>query len=587
MIGRIANTIKAVSIKHLFFILLLSFVLICSFIYLGENQTLRFLDGYFRKTLFIFSCISSLFIIFIALSLCFKKEVKLSLAYTTITLTPILLLQFWRPDKISLPIFFPLLIIISTQIIFFIILSRPAEYIKTGILTQRLSIFLFSIFYFIYFSYLATQKYNSFSFFNSKDFAIYNQTFWNSIRGMFFQNSTYGSNFACHNSVFFFLLLPFYYALPHPLTLVILKILLLTLSAIPFYLIAKHIVDDSSILPLTMTFLLYPFILSQNLIPPHEITYAPFFILFTYYFFKTNRFLPFAIFLILSVSIKEHLSLLAVMFGIFSFFQKKSKKWILFPILLGSAWAIFSLLIIHYFQSLYLPHPDAAWFLTNLKIRLSLKNGDISLASLISSSNLGSWYKLKHISLLFSPLGIIIPLTNCIWLLGAPELFINLLADRPSLFSIPWHYNVITSCFLLIATVQGVKKISDWKIFGGLSITKNTVTLLLSVFILSATLIHSYLWLELTSLKTNKAYNQAVNEALRLVPKDAYISVPRNIAVHVSDRAKYSLIDEKKYGDFVLLDSYTPGYITEDDSLNRHYENIFRKDKIILLKKHN
>jgi hypothetical protein len=275
------------------------------------------------------------------------------------------------------------------------------------------------------------------------------------------------------------------------------------------------------------------------------------------------------------------------MFGIFAFFQKKSKRWILFPILFGSAWAIFSLLIIRHFQSLYRPHPDATWFLANLKTRLLSRNGAISLFALLSSSNLSALYKLKPVFLLFSPLGIIFPLTSCIALLGMPEFLINLLADRQVLFHLPLHYNITVSCFLLIATVQGVKKISGWKIFQGLGITRNTVALLLSVFILSATLMHSYSWLKLTGFKTDQAYNQAVNAALRLVPKDAYISVPKNIAIHISGRAKYSLIEEKKYGDFVLLDSHRPDDIAEKETLNKYYECMFTKGKIHLFKKLN
>lgn len=580
--------IKSISQKHLAFILFLSLVVI-NFITSLENDRLRIIfNNYFKSAGLIFLCIACLFFTWIAVAFCFKKEPKLSLRYSGITLFPLLLLLLWRPQDHS-NLYQPIITILLTQLCFFLILSRQDQVATISSLKPKVLILILIVLYCAIFGYIATQKFNSFSFFNSKDFGIYNQTFYNSIEGRLFLNSTYGSNFACHNSPFYFLLLPFYLMFPHPLTLIFLKIGLLALSAIPFYLIARLILKDSSVFPFTLTFLFYPFLISQNLTAPHEICYSPFFILFTYYFFRQNRFLPFMIFLILAVSIKEHFSMLALLFGIYALFSKKRLKWVLSPALLGIFWGIFSLWIIQHFQKIYQSHTDSAWFILNLSQRFLSQDGNFlsSLISGFSCSNISNWYSLRQVFLLISPLGIILPLISPVSLLGLPELTLNLLSDRPGMLSPVWHYNIIVSCFILIGTLEGVKKISHFKWVKNLNLETPTFRLLLSVFILACTLTHSYTWLRITKYERDTTYINTVKQAISIVPKHAFITVPQDIAVHISNREQYSLIESGKYGDYILVDNDTWPLLQEKEirEIIENYTQIFHKNNIVVYKK--
>jgi uncharacterized membrane protein len=368
---------------------------------------------------------------------------------------------------------------------------------------------------------------------------------------------------------------PLYYILPHPLTLLFLKILLLAISAIPFYMIAKSILEDIPLIAIVLAFMFYPYLISQNLTPPHEITYSPFFLLFTYYFFKTNKFLPFLIFLLISISIKEHVSLLAITFGVFAIFKKKSFKWIFTPLFLGIAWAIISVLIIWHFQKIYDSHPDAGWFLIYLK-----RN---SLAYIVLHSNISSWYKINCLSCMFFSLGVIPPLLSPVTVLGLPELFINLLSDRPAILCPPWHYNIIVSCFLLVATLYGLKKISNSKWIRYLKINNRQVVVLLSIFILSSTLIYSYLWLELLKYPKDYTYVNTLKKALSMLPENEFVTAPRNAAIHISSREKYSLLGEGKLGDYILTDQQSQSLLS--DEVLKDYIRIFDKDGIKVFRK--
>jgi len=586
MKNKLLAIIDAISFRNFIFILLLSFTVFHSLVFSGSRQAVSIITPYFNSAVSIFFCIILLFILLIAVSLCFKKEASVSLTYAGIVLSPIFLLYAWNPGGYYISFFMPFALILLTQVCFFLIISGHNQIMKMSGQKEKLLILALAVLYFIIFSYIAIRKFNTFSLFNPKDFANHNQTFWNTIHGRFFINSLYGSNFACHNSLFFILLAPFYYFLPHPLTLSVLKILLFSCSVIPFYLIAKDIIKEMPVIPIMLTLLFYPYLVAQNLTAPHEITYAPFFILFTYYFFRKSKFLYFFIFLILTLSIKEHLALSAIMFGLFSVFLKRSGRWVFVPIVLGVFWFSLSLWVIFSFQKIFHPNPDAVWFLTNLKIRSLWPNTNLfsSLSSIISSSNIFSWYKFRNVIPLFSSLGTIPPLLGPVSILGLPEFLINILSDRPVVLTVPWHYNIVVSCFLLIGTLEGIKKISHLKWIVNHGIKTNVAMRLICVFILSFTLMHSYLWLWLTKYTKGQIYIKIRNEALSLIPEDASVSVTRNMAVHVSNRREYSLINEHRREDYILLDRTVDVFPSGQD-INNRYIQIFNKGNVIVFKK--
>jgi uncharacterized membrane protein len=589
MAAGLKTLIKNISIKHLGFILFLSFILLNFVISLENNKTTCLLGNYLQSAILIFFCISIIFCLWIIISLCFKNKDSASLWYSAVIISPVSLLGLWKVSLNEISLFIPIGIILMTQICLFIILREGGFAHKCNdTSTERIFIISAVILSFAIFSYIVIQKYLNFSSFNPKDTAIYNQMFYNTINGRLFENSAYGSNFAGHNTVFYFLLIPFYLIFPHPLTLLLSKILLLSLSLIPFYLIAKTILPGMSIIPLGITFITYPYLISQNFTAPHEIGYAPFFLLFTYYFFRLNKFWPFMIFLLLSLSIKEHISLLALMFGFYALFTKKSLKWILGPMVLGIAWAILSLKIIFYFQKLYHMSLQTAWFIASLKNRFLQQNGNLftTMLSGLWSANISQLYSLRYIFLLLSPLGIILPLLSPISLLGLPEFAINLLgnAGNSAILSPIWHYNIVVSCFLLIATCGGIKRIYNFKYVKKLRISFNTFTASLSVIILSATLMQSYLWLGLTKYSKDTRYNTAVKRAIRLFPKEAFVSVPRNIAVHISARKDYSLVEEGPYGDYVLVDKNTLSFLSKKDIM-KNYSCIFNENDILIFKR--
>ncbi|MCX5705575.1 MAG: DUF2079 domain-containing protein [Candidatus Omnitrophica bacterium] len=506
-----------------------------------------------------------------------------------VILLPIALLLFWPAEEINISIAIPFLIVIATQAIFYkILLCEKGIFTESNPPKEKIVLSAIIIIYILFFSLLSIPRFNAFAVFNPKDFGLFNQIFWNTIHGRFYLNSTYGSHFAGHNSLFFVLLMPFYYLFPHPHTLLILKTSVLAFSAIPFYLIVKDILKQSSALPLAITFIFFPFIAGQNFTSAHEMGFAPLFILFTYYFFRKKKFIPFLCFLLITISIKETLALLALMFGIYAFFKKRGAVWVIYPALIGIVWFFSSIALISHFFYLYHPSSDSAWYLVYLKKAFleQNKNGPLStITYLFSNSNLAHWPTLKSAISLFFTLGLAPSLLSSVILLGLPELFVNLVSSNSNMFSPYWHYSTTLSCFILIGVAEGIKKISSF-LCGKeyFKISEHKLQSLLCVSVLSCTLIHSYLWIKFAEYKLDAVYVRQVNEALALVPPDASISVPLRIVTIVSSREKYSIAGPDPSDDYILVDSEAMQKELKT-GINSDYSEIFRKDPIVLYKR--
>jgi len=565
---------------YFLFILFLDFIILNFLISLNKEFFSNLLSSFFTT----FLILSILIFLMLSIALLFQEKPS-PFIYSSTILSPIILLSFTNGESTNLSFLFPLSLVLSLSLIFFLILKETLPYhIKKP--ARIVGIIILS--YFIIFTLVNIYRFNNLCFFNPQDFAIYNQTFWNTIHGRLFENSTYGSNFACHNSPFYFPLIPFYLLFPHPLTLSILKTLLLSLSVIPFYLILKDIFKENiPCLFLGLAFLLFPFLVSQNFTPPHEISFLPFFLLFSFYYYKKGNFSAFLIFLIFTLSIKENLSLVAISLGIYSLFSKKSLRWVLIPLLLGIGWGISSLLIIRHFQKIYQPPSVSAWTFEVIKLRYLPQKGESLFSSILrglSYSNLAQSYFLNSVSRLLKPLGVILPFLSPVTFLALPEFLLNSLSDRPANFSVFMHYNIITSCFLLIGVAEGIKKLTKFRLMKKLNLREEILKTLISIFIFSSIIIHTSYWLTsgILSCKHNKKYIETVKEALALIPREASVSVPSDLAVWVSARKKYSLLKERR------LESYN--YILTNTkklewlNLNK-YVNIFQKGEIFLFRK--
>jgi uncharacterized membrane protein len=173
------------------------------------------------------------------------------------------------------------------------------------------------LFYIAIFFSISCFKYNNF-YYDSLDLAIFNQVFYNTSHGRFFQLSIHEPTYlGDHFAPIILVLSIFYSFFQSPLALLFLQTMILALTAWPIYLISKKIIGGN-IWPLIIgvIWLMNPFVQNANLFEFHILPFAVFFIFWVFYFYLQKKWTMFFLFSFLSLLVREDVSLVIFMFGV-------------------------------------------------------------------------------------------------------------------------------------------------------------------------------------------------------------------------------------------------------------------------------
>ena len=176
-------------------------------------------------------------------------------------------------------------------------------------------------------SVLRHESYHSFGF----DLGLFNQTFWNTTQGRPFESTMSQAQpiphslFGDHFSPIFWLIVPFYYAYPHPETLVVIQTLALALGAWPVYLLAKLKLPNGYPLLWVVAYFLFIPLAYINLDDFHEVTFAVAPLGFALYFLERGRMGPFLLSLLITLLVKEEMALIGAGFGAYVLLSRR--KW--------------------------------------------------------------------------------------------------------------------------------------------------------------------------------------------------------------------------------------------------------------------
>lgn len=210
--------------------------------------------------------------------------------------------------------------------------------------------------YIVFFSGFSIWKYLTFQY-NGLDLAILNQVFYNSSEGRFFEFSIHPQKYlGDHFTPIMFLFLPMYGVFQSPIFLLVLQSIMLGLAAIPLFLICKKKLSENWSLFVCLGYLLNPFAHNVNSYEFHLLSVSVFFLFWLYYFYQKKNFKFYLLFLLLSLLVREDVSLVVVMFSIVALIdqiieKRKNKnfkfdlKWIITPLILGIAYFLLAMKI--------------------------------------------------------------------------------------------------------------------------------------------------------------------------------------------------------------------------------------------------
>ena len=201
--------------------------------------------------------------------------------------------------------------------------------------------------YALFFSAICLWKYSVYAY-NGLDLAIYNQTFWNTLRGHLFQQTIHPQSYlGDHAELALLLLLPFYALAPDPRTLLVLQAVILALPAWPLYLIAKNRLAGSRAswapaIPLLTSFawLLNPSVQDMTLDEFHILPFAILPLLLAALAYDRGNKRKFLIWTALALLVREDVALVVVAFGLLAWLEKKDWWWRLAPVIVGGFWFV-------------------------------------------------------------------------------------------------------------------------------------------------------------------------------------------------------------------------------------------------------
>lgn len=135
------------------------------------------------------------------------------------------------------------------------------------------------------------------------------------------------SHFAVHFSPIYYLMLPFYFIFPSPITLQVLQALILYSGIIPLCVMAKDKgLSDRATVILGFVYSFYPAIATGTFYDLHENCFLVPLLLWCFCFFEKGKYLPMWVTAALTLFVKEDAFIYLLIFSLYVFFLKKKKK---------------------------------------------------------------------------------------------------------------------------------------------------------------------------------------------------------------------------------------------------------------------
>ena len=151
------------------------------------------------------------------------------------------------------------------------------------------------------------------------DLGIMENVFWNSPQGDLFASSieAEGNHLGVHTSFVYLLFFPLYALFPQTETLLILQTVFLALAAWPLFLLARSALHSGlQALTVSAIYLAHPAIGGANFYDFHELAFAPFILLFAFFFVRIGKLWAFWASIALLISVKEDMAILVALIGV-------------------------------------------------------------------------------------------------------------------------------------------------------------------------------------------------------------------------------------------------------------------------------
>lgn len=399
-------------------------------------------------------------------------------------------------------------------------------------------------------------KYAAFGY-DDFDLAIHSQSMWSITHGSL-GCSILGIPFlGNHMVLILYALAPLYFAVSSPLLLLYAQTLTIAAGAWGIYLTAGKELSPRWGAGLALVYLVYPPLIYMNLYEFHPIALATTFLIYAVYFFKTNRFRPFVLFLALAMLCQENVALIAVFFAFYALVCRKSRRWAVVP---GITGVVFFVLAV----GMIMPalNRDTVQFLRIYAHLAGDPNGNASAPAIVggilrhpirAARHCLHPLKLNFLNSLLAPLGYLSLAGPFALIPALPVLAQRLLSDRVSEAHIVYHYQAELIPFIFASAISGIRNLRK------LDRRRITVcaTLLIVTFPLIALITTGVVPTVADDVLTEPRRAPATRAAAKVladIPDDASVAATFRFLPRLSDRKELHSVHHIYHGKHTLSD---------------------------------
>ena len=335
-------------------------------------------------------------------------------------------------------------------------------WLATGLVT------LFVLLFAGYFIFYLTGRHDAYIT-SAEDLGIMDQAIWNTLHGQILHQTICNivndtncysingiSRFAIHFEPILFPVSLFYLIWPGPKTLLVMQTLVVASGAFPaFWLARLRLRNELAAVAIALLYLLYPSLQQAEVFDFHAVTFTASFLLFTLYFMYTRRTAWLFVFAILSLACKEEISLVILVFGLWTILFQQRWRSGLALMLLSIGWLGLGLLVVHIYS------PTGRSLLASLYTQLG--NSPLAIARtvllhpvLMIKQYVLEPFHLLYLRILLSPAGYLPLLAPWALVLAVPSLALNLFSSNPNMHSGFFQYNAEIVPLLVFAAIEGI-----------------------------------------------------------------------------------------------------------------------------------
>ncbi|MEK7584019.1 MAG: DUF2079 domain-containing protein [Patescibacteria group bacterium] len=186
--------------------------------------------------------------------------------------------------------------------------------------------------------------------YDNLDLAIFNNVFFNTLQGEWFRATINPPSYlGDHFSPFLLLLVPLYALQPGPFILLTMETIVIGLTALPIYLIAKKILGNEKrwlAYGVGLLWLLNPLVHNMNFYEFELTPFAVFLMFWVIYSYQKYQKPWFFVFFLLALSVREDVALVLLFVSALAWIDRRSLFWKLSPIVLAVVYSIISFSVI-------------------------------------------------------------------------------------------------------------------------------------------------------------------------------------------------------------------------------------------------